>query len=308
MKNRFSFLLSALKYSLVAAIVTAVASLFLPNYYRSDARILPLEAKGLAGGLGGLASAAATLGLSVPGADGNDANFVDVLQSRWMAERILGTEFTFKKRTWLFGAEREITTTLYDSLHEKNIDRALKEFGKVLVINKDLKSKVITISAETKNPALSKAIVQETTNLLELFVREKGRTRGGAKAAFAAARLVEARQEMGQAEDELRRFMEQNRNAAVSTDPQVRLKGLRLEAELKLRQQLVLTLAMNREQALLEEKNDVPIINILDMANLPVEKSRPSRSILVLGVAFAVYIGLAGWANRDLLRSVLQAD
>jgi uncharacterized protein involved in exopolysaccharide biosynthesis len=139
-------------------------------------------------------------------------------------------------------------------------------------------------------------------------LKEKGRTRGGAKAAFAEARLLEARREMDEAEDASRRFLEVNRNYQSITDPAVRLRGARLENELRLRQQLVTTLAMNREQALLEEKNDIPILNVMDPADLPSDKSKPARSIIVL--ATTLLVGAVAWTviNREWLLAKLSED
>jgi hypothetical protein len=150
--------------------------------------------------------------------------------------------------------------------------------------------------------------VQKASTCLEVFLKEKGRTRGGAKAAFAEARLADARKEMDQAEEAWRRFLEVNRNFQSIADPAVRLRGVRLENELRLRQQLVSTLAMNREQALLEEKNDIPILNVMDAADLPTEKSKPARSIIVLVLVGLVAAGSWIWLNREWIRERLLAD
>jgi len=280
----------------------------MPDYYKSEIRLLPVESKGIGGNLGGLASAAAAFGVSVPGGDSSDANFVDVLSSRWLKEQLLRTEFQYRVRSWRFGSERAKKGTLYEYLDAKNMDRAVKGLDAVLSATRDLKSKVISISAETKSPELSQLIVQRAGKLLEGFLQEKGRTRGGAKAAFAEARLADARREMDEAEEVLRRFLESNRNFQSSGDPSVRLKGSRLETELRLRQQLVSAIAMNREQALLEEKNDIPILNVLDPGNLPIDKSKPARSNIVL--LSMMLIGAAGWIwlNREWVRSSLLAD
>ena len=297
-----------LLWAFAAGLLTAGVTLFMPNYYRSEARLLPVESKGIGGNLGGLASAAAAFGVSVPGGDSSDANFVDVLNSRWLKEQLLRTEFQYHVRAWRFGAERVETGTLYAYVDEKNMDRAVKEMGSIVSAARDLKSKVITLSAETKSPELSQLIVQRAGKLLEVFLQEKGRTRGGAKAAFAEARLAEARREMDEAEDTLRRFLEGNRNVQTSGDPSVRLKGSRLETELRLRQQLVTSIAMNREQALLEEKNDIPILNMLDPGNLPIDKSKPSRSVMVLLAMLLVGAGAWIWLNREWVRARLLAD
>lgn len=295
-----------LQWALAAGLLTALVTLFMPNYYRSEARLLPVESKGIGGNLGGLASAAAAFGVSVPGGDSSDANFVDVLNSRWLKEQLLQTEFQYRKKSWRFGTARTEKGTLYDYLDAKNMDRAVKELSTVLSASRDLKSKVISISAETKSPELSQLVVQRAGKLLEVFLREKGRTRGGAKAAFAEARLADAREEMDEAETILRHFLEGNRNFQTSGDPSVRLKGSRLETELRLRQQLVSAIAMNREQALLEEKNDIPILNMLDPGNLPIDKSKPGRSVIVIIVVFLT--GMAAWAwfnHKWILTSLL---
>lgn len=293
-----------LQIGLVAAVLTAAVSLFLPNQYRSEARILPVEARGV-GGLGNLASAAAAFGVSMPGGDSSDANFVDILQSRWLREKLLDTEMTFQARSWRFGAEREHREKLSAYLDAGNTDRALKALAAMVGVSRDLKSKVILLTVETKSPSLSQRIAQRSLELLEEFIQQKGHTRGGAKAAFAKARLEEARSEQSKAEAIFQRFLETDRNYQVSPDPSVRLKGTRLEAELRLRMQLVATLALSHEQALMEEKNDVPILNVLDGGNLPLDKSRPKRSVFVALAFLLASAGAWAYANREWIRSRL---
>ena len=295
--NILASLKRPIQWSLIAGFLAVMLSLFFPNYYKSEAYLLPIESKGPSA-LGGLASAAAAFGVNVPGSDGGDANFVDVLSSRLLKERLLQTEFEYHLRSWRFGSERAEKGTLFAYLNQKNMDRAIRELGSVLFISRDMKSKIIVLSAETKSPELSQLIVQRAIKLLEAFLQEKGRTRGGAKVAFTEARLAEARREMDEAEDAFRSFLRVNRSIQTSADPDLRLKNNRLETELRLRQQLVTTLAMNREQALLEEKNDVPILNVLDPGNLPIEKSRPSLSLNVLSWMAFVGIGTWIWFNR----------
>lgn len=297
-----------LQWAFASGFLTALVTLFMPNYYRSEVKLLPVESKGLGGNLGGLASAAAAFGVSVPGGDGNDANYVDILNSRWMREQVLTTQFQYHVRSWRFGPERAVRGTLYNYLEASNMDRAVNEVGNLLSSARDIKSKVISISAETRSPELSQLVAQRASKLLEIFLQEKGRTRGGAKAAFAEARLADARQEMDDSEQALRRFLESNRGYASSSDPGVRLKGTRLEAEYRLRQQLVSTLATNREQALLEEKNDIPILNVLDSGSLPIDKSRPVRSSIVLLGAFLAGIVAFLFVNRAWVLKVLNQE
>lgn len=288
----------------VAGVLTAIYTLSMPNYYKSEARILPVDGKGM-GNMGGLAAAAAAFGVGVPGGDGGDANYVDILKSRTMAEAILNKEFEFEVRTWRFGKPKKRKETLYAYLKAENTDRAVRAFSAILSASKDLKSKVLTVSAETKSPELSQQIVRLASTELEKFVQERGRTKGSEKAAFAEARLKEARVKMTEAEDDFRRFLEVNRNYQSSAEPAIRLKGARLEGEFKLKQMLVTTLSQNLEQSLMEEKNDMPILNKLDEGNLPIDKSKPARSIIVLLVSFLFASGTWAWLNREWIKEKL---
>ena len=292
------------KLALIAGVTTAVVSLFMPNYYKSEAKLLPVDSSN-SGAMGNLAAAAAAFGVGIGASGGSDANFVDILNSRWLAERVLDSEFTFHGRSWRFGADQPHQETLYAYLHPANMDRAVKTLNSILNATKDLKSNVITLTAETKSPELSQEIVRRATDLLNQFVVQNSRTRGSEKADFAKARLADARHQMGEAEASFRDFLEKNRNYQLSSDPAVRLEGARLEAELNLRRQLVTTLAVNREQSLLDAKNDIPILNILDAGSLPIEKSKPVRSRIVLLVVFLVGLGVWSWENRAWLRSRL---
>jgi uncharacterized protein involved in exopolysaccharide biosynthesis len=295
------------QWALAAGLVTAIITLFMPNYYRSEAKLLPVNSAS-AGGMGGLAAAAAAFGVGVGGAGGTDANFTDILNSRWLSEQLLDpkAEFHYHIRSWRFGAEHLVAGSLYDYLRVENMDRAVQTLNAILNATKDLKSNVITISAETKSPDLSQAIVHRATDLLNQFVMQNSRTLGTEKAAFAEARLADARREMDQSEAALRGFLESNRNYQISADPAVRLYGARLEADLNLRRQLVNTIALNREQALMEAKNDIPILNVLDSANLPLDKSNPHRSFMVIVSTIIAFILVLGFDNRDRIRAFME--
>jgi len=295
------------RWGVILGFISALYTISLPNYYKSEARMLPIESKSLNGSLGGLANAAAAFGINVPNGESSDTNFVDVINSRWLREQLLRTEFHYHVRAWRFGNDRNVTGTLYDYLHAPNLDAAIRGSGEVLVVSRDLKSRIISITAESTSPELSQLIVNRTCKLLEGFLQEKGRSRSSSKAIFADARLGEARLEMDKAEQNLLRFLQGNRNFQTSSDPAVRLMGARLEAELKLRQQLVAAIAMNREQALLEEKNDMPILNILDVGNLPIEKSRPARLKIVIFTGVISLIIFWAFLNRVWLVAMIQA-
>ncbi len=215
------------------------------------------------------------------------------------------TQFKFKERVWLLGPLKDHQETLLEYLGEKNVDRGMKELKEDISISRDVKTKLLTIAVETGSPELSQQVAKRLVQLLDDFVVAKAQTRGGVKAAFTDRRLKEAREELEVSENAFRDFLDGNRNYQSSPDPAVRLKGLRLENEMKLRTQLLTTLAVAREQALLEEKNDMPILNVLDAGHLPQEKSRPARASMVLLAFVMAFLSSLAWAQRAALRRLL---
>ena len=283
-----------------------IYTLTLPNQYKSEAKVLPADIRGSGGGMA--ASAAAAAGLSLPGSEGPDAVYVDILNGRSLREALLMTEFTFKVRAWYLGAEQTKVETLYSYLHKANMDRAVTALKSRIIVTRDFKTKLLTITVETSSPGLSQQVTKRLVDLLNDFVVTKAQTRGGLKAAFSEKRLEESRREMDKSEESLRAFLEGNRNYLTSADPSVRLKGIRLENELKLRTQVLSTLAIGREQSLLEEKNDMPILNVLDSGNLPIDKSGPPRALIVLVASILSGLGSFGWQYRHVIRSRLTSD
>lgn len=292
--------LRTVRVGLAVCAITIVGSLMVPNRYKSESKILPTDARG-AGGIG--AAAAAAAGISLPGTDGPDAIYIDILNSRSLRKELLSTQFTYSFQSWYFGHRQFKTKSLYEYLNKKNSDRALNSLKGFIVVTRESKTKILTISVETVSPELSQQIIQRMTGLLNEFVVTKAQTRGHIRATFSERRLVEARKELAQAEEELRSFLDGNRNFLLSPDPSVRLKGMRLDNELKLRTQVLSTLAIGREQALLEEKNDMAILNLLDEANLPIEKSGPSRGVWVVVSTVLAILGAFGWERREWLLS-----
>ena len=275
LRDRLAEFKIPLRNGLVAGAVVTVVSLFLPNTYKSEVRILPADTRS-SSGAGGMAAAAAAVG---------------VIKSRWMQKTLVQATYRFRTRGFLFLPWTQREETLAQFFGTRSMDKAVAKVKNLVTVSRDLKTKLITVTVETTSPELSQQLAQNVTKALEGFVKEKAQTRGGNKAAFTAERLREAQGDYARSEKEFKEFLDAHRNYSTSAEPGIRLTGLRLENSLKLRQQVLTTLTLNYEQALLEEKNDMPILNTLDAGDLPTDKSGPSRSLLV--VSAAIIVGLA---------------
>lgn len=292
----------------VAALLVAVGSLFLKDQFKSSASILPDQSRtrGL-GSLGDLSKAAGLSGLLGGAAEGGDfGSLPDILTSRWVCERLLKKEYAFHTRSWRFGGWTAKHQTLFDYLGEPDMDRAMSALLHSYTADKLQRTNLVAVSIETASPELSHQVLEEALRLLEDFLDHQVQTRGDIKVAFAKQRLVEAREEYLQAEGDLKRFAEKNRAYRFSAEPGISLEGQRLEGLLKIRGDLAALTVMNQETALMEAADDTTRPNVLDRANLPIRKSRPARSLLVLLAAFLVGSASLLWDNRVRISAFLR--
>jgi hypothetical protein len=290
-----------LLHACLAGLGAAVGSLFLPNYYRSEARIL--SDTGHSGNGSGLRTGvwAPTAPPETPGSreDGPTVIYADILRSRRLGEQLLRHEYEYATRTWREAGRRRGTLLAY--LRAPNLDRALGPLRSLLGVQRDPKSGLLTISAETRSPELSQQVVQLAAATLRDVLVELSQAAGKDKARFTLGRLEEVRAKYEEKGTEFQRFQEANRNWETSPAPNVRFRGAQLKDSLDLWKQVVTNLTLNHEQALLEAQNDTQTLLLMDPGSLPVEKSRPARSLIVF--TFAATVGVASWTARN--RSVL---
>lgn len=288
---------------LAAGILAAGLSLTMEQRYRSTATILPSAGDERSNALH---AAASMLGVATGFAQEDPtASFPDILRSRWLGEKLVTTRFSFDRRWGMFGPRRHFQQTLQEYLGARSVDKALVMLPEIFSVRRDLKSGLLTLSVESHSPELSQATVRLATQLLEEFLKFRQNSRGKAKAVFVAERLKAARAESDREEAAFRAFLAVNKNYQTSGSPEVRLQGAKLEAALVLRRQVVTALSLNLEQALQQEKDSIPALNILDEGSLPMEKSGPARSLFVIcSMALAFLVQFAFDRRRFIMENL----
>jgi uncharacterized protein involved in exopolysaccharide biosynthesis len=286
---------------LAAALLTALISLFLHNRYTSMSTLLPQQDRGrsevmmglsaLGGGAGGVLGGLGGLG------SGDDLANVDILQSRWLETRLLQAKYSFEYKTWYFGSPKQVQSTLYDFLEPKDLDQALKTVDKWISVSRDIKSGLITLTIDAPSPQLAQEMSANALQYLDEFLEQKTQADGAKRAKFYQDRVADAQAQSLASEQDLARFAGRNLNYQSSLNPEVRLEGLRLEADLLSKRQLVASMNLSLQQAMVDESNAMPVLSVLDPPNLPNRKSGPSRSLLVL-VGFLM-VAMGSWLSRN---------
>ena len=123
---------------------------------------------------------------------------------------------------------------------------------------------------------------------IQIYIQKQNSAQAAKEKLFISDRLVVVKSELEDLEDNLKNFKERNRGYEASAELFMKFSQKLREVEAK--QQVYVTLQQQLELARINEVKQTPIINILDEAKPPVNKSRPSRAIIVLLSMFAGFI------------------
>ncbi len=270
-----------LSYAIVSStlVVALTYCLLVSNQYSSTAKLLPsgageslAELKDLAAGsLGGLG-----MGTLNQASEYSSALYPKILGSRYISERILKRKYDFSH-----DGERK-SMTLEEYLEEDNIDKALIALGKVRSTDLDRRTGLVTVSVTTRYPDLSAQVVNTMLDELDDYNVNHRRSKASENAKFVGQRLVSIKAELEAAEDSLVRFKQRNRNYAGASDPTLQVEIDRLDRSVTTKSALHSMMVQQYETARIEAVKDIPIVRILDRGSIPLVKTRPRRSVIMI--------------------------
>ena len=182
-------------FTAIASIIVVIYSLSLPNIYKAEALLVPISSKESVGGnvqnLGGLASLA---GISLSDSSDNSAVAFEKLHSlSFFEEKILphinlpdlvaveswdpsSNTITYDQE--IYDDQNEIWTREITSLQtpEPSAQESFKVFMEHLNVFKDIKTKLVTISARHQSPFIAKQWADLVVAEINSFYREKDRS------------------------------------------------------------------------------------------------------------------------------------
>jgi len=285
------------RIALITSGVTVGAAIFaflaMHHAYVAQTTILPdVDMMNMAGKMGSLQQLASLAG--VGGAIVSPSQlYPDIL----MSERVLKGVIYHKYRTESFPYEVNLIQFYKrddeDSVY--NYEQCLKDLRRdIIAIDVDRKTTIITLTVTTSQKQLSADIANQITAELDDYQRNFRQTNASEQRKFLEQRLVEVKDELARAEERLKEFQEKNRRTEQS--PQLQLEQGRLSRDVELNSTLFIQLTSQYELAKLDEIKNTPVVQVLDAARVPSEKSRTGkRRIFVLGAAFLSFLFSSGW-------------
>jgi len=283
--------------SLLVGVLTAAASLLIPNTYTASTTFMP-GAKPPTGLPSSVAGIAAQLGVSVSADPSESPQFyADLVRSRTLLERLLTDTFPGDPEGPRKYARRG---RVMDVMEVRAKTPALRlvyarmRLAGATSVGVDRRTGVLTLSFESVDPVFSAWAANRLVTYLGDFNRETRQSQAHAQRVFAEERASIANTQLVDAEGILRRFYDENKS--WQTSPRLVFEEGRLRRRVELQSELLETLLRQVEQTRLSEVNDLPVFTVIDKAEVPVVKTGPLRRMLVLGamtVAFAIGVCIA---------------
>ena len=317
----------------VAVVIGLMVAIFSPVKYQASATILPqAEGKSDLGGLGGLASMAGiNLGAMMGSSSGIQPDlYPRVINSYPFLNELIHQPFNYEEEDEPisiynkqvndsipgFGATVikytiRLPWTIKDALMgndkkflngiagQEAIDvtrlseeetSVLQSMNNIVSVSVDDETGLVTIGAEMGEPLLTAQVAKKTVELLQKYIIEYKTRQATENLEFIEARYKEKKIEFEKARAAFFEYRDRNRNIV---EERTNIRYQELSDAYNLASQVYQNLAEQKEQAEIAVKKDTPAFSVIEPVKVPIEKSAPRRSmIMVISVFLGGFLGI----------------
>ncbi len=309
--------------SLSFGIIGAIYTLTMVNEYSSTVKMLPeIDAK-QTGGLNGLKSLAGLAGVDLNTTTSTEAIrpdlYPNILQSSPFVLSALEQKiYVYKKKKWilikdLFGKEaikptinlgREDDSDIKkdeenlgivpkDALDKEvvNIDKEannkIKSLKDRITAEIDKKTGIITITVKMPDPIAAASMASFAQAYLTNYVTKYRTQKAKLELDFLANRKRDAKDQYDKALFNLSSYRDQNRGIFLNV---AKDQDRKLQYEVDIAYNMYSNLSTQLEDAKVKVHREMPVIKILEPAQVPVNKTEPKRALITIGFLFFGFI------------------
>lgn len=211
----------------------------------------------------------------------------EIIRSRSISNSILFNKFTSEKYdqpTYFFNMlfpPGVIAESDSSQLIEIGQNIIKEKVVSIYAINN---SPLLRLNVNTIDPNLSYQIANHLIEELKLLQLELQHRDIDNEKKFVIERLSEIEQELIIAEIKLKNFREQNLQIGIS--PTLQLEQERLNRNIEIQTGLYLSLKQQLEKIKIDENKDFTSIKVIDEPNIPYNRSKPKRKLIVIIAGF----------------------
>lgn len=213
----------------------------------------------------------------------------------------------------LFEEEAEEKDSFTSSGGEKPIDpfqltkaqtNIVKSLEKSIVCEVDEKTLEISITVTDQDPLICATMADSVQARLQDFITEYRTKKAKVDLVFNQNLYAEAKERYNKARLEYAAYADANQDVVWATD---RIKLMDLENEMQLQYESYRTITQQLRAAEAKVQEDTPSFTTLQSATVPVKKSGPKRTKIVLVIVFLAFLGTSAWVlyKEDQLKPLL---
>ncbi len=200
-----------------------------------------------------------------------------------------------------------------DTIDEHHVDpfqltklqtNIVKSLEKKVVCDVDNKTLVITISVTDQDPLICATIADSVKARLQDFITEYRTKKARVDLEFNKKLYEEAKARYDEARERYATYADANQDLMYQSD---RTKLVNLENDMQLKYNRYNTVAQAVMAAEAKVQEETPSFTTLQSATVPVKKSGPARTKIVLIIVFLAFLGTSAWVlyKEDQLKPLL---
>jgi len=277
---------------LTLMILVVVPMLLSDRSYLATATLTPDDGSTSDSRLSGIA---AQFGISVAPAGGGEGivYYQQLFKSREILRQLAYTTYHTRsgsgpKDTAVVGNFIQISNITGASANDRTL-LALQTLEAMIGVSTDLESNIITVTVASPMPGLALQMNKRLLQLTDGYNREQRRSRARAEREFIEGRLTEARSKLRGAEEQLERFLDNNR--AFASSPQLVFEHDRLQRKVAEEQAIYSALAQSFEQARIDEVRNTPVLSVITPPETviePVARGTVTKGLLAGLIGFII--------------------
>lgn len=250
--------------ALIGLAISLAGSLRVTPYYVTVVEFSP---RGATSGL--LAGIAAQYNLSIVGVDPSQSIefYEGLVKSNELLRRVAAREYQVRANGRVVRGTLPSFYKIHARSKDAEIDLAAVELRNHIGASSSHRTGIVTFFLSAPYADLAQQIGNNIVSELDVYNTERRRSQVTQERVFISKRVDESRIALSQAENDLRGFLDVNRE--YHSSPSLTLEYDRLQREVARRSEIYTSLSEAEERARIEEVRDTPAITVVEPATLP---------------------------------------
>ncbi len=280
---------SVLSLILLSLFFSFILNFILPKKYIAEMSITQ-SSPNMTSGLGNVSSIASSFGINLNNMKGDVFYLPNIIQSNSLKKSILQKDRLINDNPTNLSEYYNNPLFSFQELNDdEKLINSIKVFSDNLIVLEDQNSGMITVKFISDSSSLSENILNDITEYLNKFLNSGINLQASSMLQLINEEISITKDELNEIEDQLASFVDKNRSYFDS--PNLVLQYKRFERDIEILNQKYVNLIIQQTMAMIEEKKQLPKLNIISDPISDTEPYSPNL-INIFFVILTINLGL----------------